>query len=87
MVSLLKCISKSKGNRSSRGNDDFKSVLEIGSESIDEPTKSNQVTSGKHKSCCKLELFVPSRILKLFHADIRMTRLEKSKYAFNYKLR
>lgn len=79
MDSLLKCMSTSKNNSTSRNDTDFKSVLEMGAESVDDPLKCKHGIE-KHQRCCKLELLIPERILKFFHADMGMTRLEKSRY-------
>lgn len=80
MGSLLKCMSLSKNGRSSGNNTEFKSVLEIDAETNEENGKSKPFPE-KHKSCCRFEFLVPARILKLFHGDVGMTRLEKSKCA------
>lgn len=82
MDSLLRCMSVSRNGRSSNSNNDFKSVLEIDPQTIEDHAKCKHITD-KHKSCCKLELFIPGRILKIFHADGGMTRLEKSEYSIS----
>lgn len=81
MGSLLKCMSLSKNERSSGSNSEFKSVLDIDPDTVEENGKSKQFGE-KHKSCCRFELFIPGRILKIFHAEVGMTRLEKSELKF-----
>lgn len=73
----MKCLCSSKDVRASSSEREFKSVSDMDSENMNDASQCRHI-DGKQKNCCKYELFIPSRILKLFQAE-RMTRLEKSK--------